>query len=127
MQDSYSEYKLLHFIDETVEVHFEGEPLFEKTPVCPKAFIWRDKKYLILEEISAWQDFKRRGRLSRNMQPAHAERAVQKGSWGVGRFNFRIRSDGDRFFDLYYDRAPQTAGDRKGRWILLVELQELNG
>ncbi len=126
MQNTSREYKLLRFIDEPIIVQFEDEFVLEKTPICPKAFTWRGKKYQILEEVSAWQDFNRRGRMTSNMQPAHAERAVQKGSWGVGRFNFRVSTAEGQIFDLYYDRAPQGVDNRTGRWILFAELMPIN-
>lgn len=75
----------------------------------------------IVKEVSAWTDFERRGRMKRNMQPAHAVRASGHGSWGVGRFYFRVKTADNRVFDIYYDRAPRDADDQLGQWILLAE------
>jgi hypothetical protein len=61
--------------------------------------------------------------MEKNMQPAHAQAAARRGSWGVGRFHFRVRTQDSRFFDLYYDRAPEDAGDRAGHWVLFREMQ----
>jgi len=55
------------------------------------------------------------------MQPAHAQTASLRGSWGVGRFHFRVETECGRIFDLYYDRAPRDAFDREGAWFLLGE------
>ena len=55
-------------------------------------------------------DFTRRGRFARNMQPAHAAVAAQRGSLNVGRFFFRVRVDTGQLFDLYYDRAVEERG-----------------
>jgi hypothetical protein len=109
------------FIGEAIEVEFERAPLLEKKPPCPDRFTWRDETYTILEKVAEWQDYKRRGRMARNMLPAHAAVAEHRGSWGVGRFYFRVRVAGDRLFDIYYDRAPQDADRRKGAWYLYRE------
>jgi len=46
------------------------------------------------------------------------------GSWGVGRFFFRIRVDTGKIFEIYYDRAPKGSKLRKGAWFLVGELIE---
>ncbi len=93
----------------------------QKSPPCPAAFIWRGETFPIAEMLEAWQDFSRRGRMARNMRPEHASAASRRGSWGVGRFHFQVRVEDGRIFELYYDRAPESAGDRKGHWFLLGE------
>ena len=111
----------LDFIDEQVEVIFQTPPALEKSPTCPSAFVWRDMTYPIVELLQTWQDYRRRGRSSRNMREGHLSAAARRGSWGVGRFYFRVRIDDGRVFEIYYDRAPESAGDRKGHWYLLGE------
>lgn len=111
-----------HFIGEPIAVEFDRPPLLEKKPSCPQRFVWRGENYTVLEKVSEWQDYQRRGRMARNMQPAHAAVAEQRGSWGVGRFYFRVRVAGDRLFDIYYDRAPKDADRRKGAWFLYREV-----
>ncbi|MEA4909133.1 MAG: hypothetical protein GYA17_16990 [Chloroflexi bacterium] len=111
------------FIDEAVEVIFDRPPLLEKSPPCPDGFIWRDETFRVARMLAQWQDFRRRGRMERNMRPAHASRAALHGSWGVGRFYFRVEMTGGRVFELYYDRAPANAGERKGSWFLYGERQ----
>jgi len=54
----------------------------------------------------------------------HAAVAASRGSWGVGRFFFRVRVENGRLFELYYDRAPKDSGDRKGAWFLRCELSD---
>ncbi len=112
---------LIHFIDEPVEVVFDRPPLLEKAPPCPDGFRWEGQEYRVTEMLAEWHDFGRRGRMERNMRPEHAQRAARMGSWGVGRYYFRVRVTGGRIFDLYYDRAPGKVGDRKGTWFLLGE------
>ncbi len=98
----------------------------EKRPICPNAFIWRGETYQVTGKISEWQDFDRRGRMSRNMRPEHLLMAKKHGSWGVGRFYFRVSTDSGQIFDLYYDRAPKSSSNRKGGWYLYRELSITN-
>ncbi|NOZ72643.1 MAG: hypothetical protein GXP38_12160 [Chloroflexi bacterium] len=112
----------LHFIGEPIQVEFDQPPTFCKTPGCPDRFIWREQCWLVSELLQAWQDFGRRGRMATNMRPEHAQRARQRGSWGVGRFYFRVRCEDGRIFDLYYDRSPRQ--QREGEWFLFRELAD---
>lgn len=116
----------LHFIGETITVEFDESPLWEKKPGCPARFIWRDETYTVAEMLSEWADYTRRGRAARNMQPQHAAVAATRGSWGVGRYYFQVRTTAGRFFELYYDRAPKGSDERKGAWFLVSELAEQN-
>jgi hypothetical protein len=111
----------LHFFDESIEVAFKTPPAYEKTPPCPDSFIWRGEVFGVVELLEEWHDFARRGRMGRNMRPDHAARASLRGSWGVGRFHYRVQVENGRVFQLYYDRAPKDAGGRKGRWFLYCE------
>ena len=115
-------FKPLRFIEEPVIVRFDSPPVFEKKPPCPVEFTWRGETHQVVEMVSEWHDYKRRGRMARNMQPAHAARASIRGSWGVGRDYFRVRIADGRVFDLYYDREPKDADDRKGAWFVAREV-----
>lgn len=110
-----------HFIDETITVQYELEPVLEKKPRCPEAFTWNDETFTIHDQIMEWVDYTRRGRMARNMSDAHAKAASGKGSWGVGRFFFRVKTNDNRYFDIYYDRAPKGSSNPKGQWILFRE------
>jgi hypothetical protein len=112
----------LRFIGEQIEVQFDELPALEKKPDCPDGFVWREECYRIVEELAAWHDYARRGRMARNMSPRHSATATLRGSWGVGRFYFRVRTARGRVFDLYYDRAPGGSDDRKGQWFLFREM-----
>jgi hypothetical protein len=112
----------LRFIGEAIKVEFDQPPLLEKKPDCPDRFTWHDIVYQITAVLSEWHEYGRRGRMADNMSPAHAAAASQRGSWGVGRFYFRVRVKGGQIFDLYYDRAPKSVDDRKGSWFLYREL-----
>ena len=86
--------------------------------------MWEDQTYFIVEKLSEWTDFARRGRAARNMRPSHAEVASGRGSLNVGRFFFRVRVNTGQIFDLTYDRAMKNVDDRKGQWLLYRELRE---
>jgi hypothetical protein len=111
----------LHFLDLPIEVVYLQPPILEKEPGCPDGFIWSGQEYRVIELLAEWRDNRRRGRMARNMSPEHAERALLKGSWGVGRFFFRVRVDSGQVFEIYYDRAPLGADDRKGHWFIYLE------
>jgi hypothetical protein len=111
-----------HFIGEEIEVHFDKPPIHLKTPHCPNAFTWNNEVYPIAERISEWSDFKRRGKMARNMQPAHAAAAASRGSLGVGRFYFRVRVESGQIYDIYYDREIRDVDDRLGHWFLYRQL-----
>lgn len=119
------EFTPLHFIDQPIEVIFDMPLTLEKNPdVAPNGFIWDDKTYRVTEMLSSWNDFKRRGRMAQNMQPAHAATASTRGSLNVGRFYFRVKVDSGQIFDIYYDRAMKSVDERKGQWFLYREMRE---
>jgi hypothetical protein len=118
------ELKPLSFISEIIKVEYSTSPMFEKKPGPPDRFIWRGEIYHIEEVILEWHDYRRRGRMTNNMRPAHADNARRRGSWGVGQFYFRVRTRRGRFFDIYYDRAPKNVDERKGGWFLYRELSK---
>lgn len=109
------------FIDQVISVFYHQPPLLEKKPACPDAFTWQDLTFQVVRMLAEWTDFQRRGRMARNMQPTHAATASSRGSWGVGRYFFRVETDSGRIFDIYYDRAPKDSSDRKGSWFVLGE------
>jgi len=120
------EFNPLRFIGESIQVQFDQPPAFEKKPCCPDRFIWNGETHQIVEELSEWHDYGRRGRMERNMRPEHLTTASRRGSWGVGKIFYRVRTDRGQVFDLYYDRAPGKAGDRKGAWFLYREMSEID-
>ena len=116
------DYRPLHYIDEPIEVSFEKPPALEKKPSCPNGFVWQGEQHRVVEMVSEWHDYERRGRAAKNMRPTHTAVAATRGSWGVGRDWFRVRTAEERIFDLYYDRAPKGLDQRKGEWRLVKEL-----
>ncbi|HEY69455.1 MAG TPA: hypothetical protein G4O08_02605 [Anaerolineae bacterium] len=111
------------FLDDEIEVLFEHDPLLSKRPHAPDGFVWGDQRFDVIEVLSEWVDTERRGRAAKNMSEAHLRTAARRGSWGVGRFYFRVRTDPQRVFDLYYDRSPKGVSDRHGHWVLWRELR----
>ncbi len=116
-----SEYTPIHFLDQPIEVIFDAPPAMEKSPPCPNGFTWEGETYRIIDTLSEWSDFTRRGKFARNMRPAHAAVASTRGSLNVGRFYFRVRVDTDQIFDIYYDRAMKNVDERKGQWFVYRE------
>jgi hypothetical protein len=115
----------LHFLDQPIEAIFDRPPVLEKSPdIPPNGFIWEGKTYRVLEMLSSWNDFKRRGRMAQNMRPAHAAVASTRGSLNVGRFYFRVKVDTGQVFDIYYDRAMKNVDERKGQWFVYREMRE---
>jgi hypothetical protein len=114
------------FIGEEIEVTFDVPPMHSKKPDPPSGFLWRGEDFRVVVLISRWLSYERKGRMAKNMQPENLRVARRRGSWGVGRFYFRVRTEGGRIFDLYYDRAPEEAGDRAGHWFLWRELKSSN-
>ncbi len=112
----------IHFFDDPIEVVFDIPPALGKSPPCPNAIIWNEKTYRVIESLSEWSDFTRRGKMANNMRPAHSEVASTRGSLNVGRFYFRVKVDSNQVFDIYYDRAMKNVDDRKGQWFLYREL-----
>jgi hypothetical protein len=119
-----TEYTPIHFLDQPVEIIFDAPPAMEKSPPCPDGFIWEGEQYSVTELLSEWSDFTRRGKYARNMRPAHAALASNRGSLNVGRFYFRVKVENGQIFDLYYDRAMKNVDKRKGQWFLYRELSQ---
>jgi hypothetical protein len=117
-------YTPIRFINEQIDVRHNSPPLLEKKPGCPDGFIWREKNYRIMKVLSEWHDYDRSGRMEKNMKPANARKVVKRGSWGVGQDYYRIRTEQDQIFEIYYDRAPRNVNHRRGAWFLYRELLE---
>ncbi len=111
------------FIGAPIEVGFIKEPLFEKKPIPPDYFKLGGENFRVTQMLQTWFDFGRSGRMGMNMRPENLRKAERRGSWGVGRFYFRVEVEDGRIFDLYYDRAPKDVSDRKGSWFLWREMR----
>jgi len=112
----------IKFIQEEIQVWFKNAPVLEKKPGCPDGFTWRGKQYQVIELLSEWHDYHRKGKMAQNMRPTHAEHAERRGSWGVGVDTYRVLTDSGQIFDLNFDRAPKDASRRKGAWFVFQEL-----
>ena len=109
------------FIQEKIYVGFDQKPLLEKRPGCPNEFTWRDHKFRVVEVIQEWHVYSRKGRMGKNMRETHADLASRRGSWGVGQDFYRVCTDMERIFDIYFDRAPKNPSNRSGDWFLYQE------
>ena len=114
----------VQFVGEEISVQFDVAPMLSKKPGPPSSFRWGQESFRVTETISQWFDYDRKGRMAKNMKDENLRQAKRRGSWGVGRYFFRVRTDSDRVFDLYYDRAPKDAGDREGHWFLWREMED---
>lgn len=110
--------KSVRLIIEPIAVSFRQEPVLEKKPGCPEMFNWREQDYQIIRVLSEWHDYRRRGRMARNMQPQHARAAERRGSWGVGEDYYLVETDTGQYFVIFFDRSPKSVDERKGEWIL---------
>jgi hypothetical protein len=123
MSEPRSDWIPIRFIAEEIDVHFDVAPVITKKPGTPSGFTWQDETFRVAETISRWFTYDRKGRFAKNMQPRNLRAAQRRGSWGVGRFYFRVKTERGSVFDLYYDRASEAAGDRKGHWFLWREMK----
>mgnify|MGYP001026479809 CR=1 FL=1 len=116
--------KPIRFIGQPIAVQFDEDPALVKKPGCADRFVWQDETHAIVDTLKEWHDYGRQGRMAHNMRPSHAAAARRRGSWGVGRDYYRVRTEQGRIFDLYYDRAPKGTGERGGEWYLYREMSE---
>ena len=110
------------FIGEPIDVGWENPPFLQKKPTCPDWIIWQGERFDVVIKLAEWRDYRRRGRMSKNMRLERLSLARQRGSWGVGRFYFHVVIADGRTLEIYYDRAVQDSDRRKGSWFLSQEL-----
>ncbi len=110
------------FIGDPIVVEFDQPPLFVKQPSCPARFFWHGETFEIMANLQEWRDYGRRGRMASNMRPENLKKAAKRGSWGVGRYYFRVQVRNGRLFEIYYDRAPKGQEQRLGSWFLYREI-----
>jgi hypothetical protein len=110
-----------------IEVRFEEEPILKKKPGLPAAFTWRGREYVVVELLKEWHDYRKRGKTralyekERGSYWVHASK--RRGSWGVGRDYYRVRTDTGEVFEIYYDRSPKGQA-RIGQWILSRKMKD---
>jgi hypothetical protein len=116
------------FIGAPIEAHHDVPPCLEKKPGAPNRFTWQGRSYLVVELVREWHDYHMRGRTAsfyeKEKGSFRAKQAHRRGSWGVGRDYYRVRTESGEVFDIYYDRAPREHGGRKGSWFLFQQLLE---
>jgi hypothetical protein len=117
------EFEAIGFIGDPIEVDFDAPPLFLKKPGVPDRFEWKGDQFEISELLGEWFDYDRRGRMSMNMRTENLRKTERRGSWGVGRYFFRVEVTSGQIFDIYYDRAPEDASDRQGHWFIWREMR----
>lgn len=118
------EFVPIQFIGEEIDTTFKKAPMYSKKPGPPSGFTWREVVFDVKDTLSTWFDYERKGKAAKNMKEHNLREAARRGSWGVGRYYFRVETEDGRIFDLYYDRAPKDASDRAGHWFLWREMKE---
>ena len=111
------------FYSEPITVKFRKEPLLEKKTGPPDTFFWRGKSYTVVLVEKEWHNYDSRGRIKKfySQRRGNApEMNPRKGSWGVGRDYYRVKTDTGEVFVIYYDRQPEKT--KKGQWILLKKV-----
>ncbi len=116
------------FIGAPVEVIHDRPPALEKRPGPPDGFIWEGRTYRVVAVLQEWHDYRLRGKTQafyvKERGSYRAKAMERRGTWGVGRDYYRVRTAEGEVFDLYYDRAPQGPGERKGAWFLWRQILE---
>lgn len=119
------------FIGEPVEVLYDRPPALEKRPGPPDGFVWKGRVYRVAAVLREWHDYRPRGKTAafylKERGSYRAKAVERRGTWGVGRDYYRVRTESGEVFDLYYDRAPQGPGPekRKGGWYLFRQILEV--
>lgn len=115
----------MEFYSEPITVEFKNEPLLEKKPGFPDAFVWRGKTYSIVSVEREWHDYEIRGKTeefySQRRGNAPEMKPRTKGSWGVGKDYYQVKTNTGEVFVIYYDRQPTKS--EKGQWILLKKVK----
>ena len=119
---------LARFIGAPIEVVYDEPPALAKRPGPPDGFTWEGRTYRVVEVVSEWHDYHQRGKTAafyRKERGSYRAKAAQRrGSWGVGRDYYRVRTDAGDVFDMYYDRSPKGSRRRKGAWFLFRQVLE---
>jgi len=112
----------IRFIGAPIEVTHDRPPGLQKRPGPPDGFVWEGRTYRVVDVLREWHDYRMRGKTLafyiKEQGSYRAKAARRRGSWGVGRDYYRVRTETGEIFDLYYDRAPQGPGRGKGGWFL---------
>jgi len=110
------------FIGEEIEPVFAETPDLEKRTGVPTGFKWRGREYAIKRVVKEWHEYGP-ARPGTSRSP-HAQLGMDRGTRGSGRDFYRVILEDGRLVDLYYDRRPKNAKDRKGRWVFFREIGE---
>lgn len=117
----------MEFYSDEIEVRFERPPTMRKRPGLPASFTWRGRNYVIVQLLKEWHDYRKRGKArsfyEKERGSYRARRSQRRGTWGVGRDYYRVRTECGEVFDIYYDRSPK-AQERTGQWILSRRLKD---
>lgn len=116
------------FIGAAIEVTFDRPPVLEKRTGPPDGFVWEGRSYRVVAVLREWHDYRQRGKTKafylKERGSYRAKAAERRGTWGVGRDYYRLRTESGEVFDIYYDRSPRGPGGPKGSWFLFRQVLE---
>ncbi len=116
------------FIGAPTQVAYDRSPALEKRPGPPDSFTWEGRTLRVVAVLQEWHDYRQRGKTKafyvKERGSYRAKAAERRGSWGVGRDYYRVRTDTGEVFDIYYDRSSRGPGGRKGSWFLFQQVLE---
>ena len=113
------------FISEEIEVWFREEPALKKKTGVPAGFVWSGERFEVSQLLAEWHDFGK-AREAGDTRRTEVQLVRTRGSWGLGRDYYRVRTVSGREFDIYYDRRPKSR-EIIGVWVLWRELVDANG
>ena len=113
----------VRYIGKEIIPGYTNGVLFVKDPACPDFFMQDQQIYVVKQVLSEWRDYQRKGNKTHNMRESHLQRAHLKGSWGTGRYYFRVETECGHTFEIYYDRTPSSRQNKFGHWVLFKEIK----
>jgi hypothetical protein len=113
------------FISAEIEAIFAEEPVILKRAGPPDAFVWDGERFEVSELLAEWHDYDKERREVGETRRSQTQINRQRGSWGLGRDYYRVRTADGRVFELYYNRRPKSR-TVIGSWVLYRELDELD-
>lgn len=96
-----------HFIGATVEVEMAGEGV-----LLPTLIHWEGREYRVAEVLTRWFDF------------GFGPEARPNPRWWQRRHRnyYRVRTEDDHVFELYFDRGVNRKHPERRKWVLFKSI-----
>ncbi len=88
-----------------------------RDPPAPLSFTLQGQVFDVLEVLQEWWDYTNLSPAQRTYRPSYHRSSARRGSFGLGRHYFRVRTSCGVFL-IYYDRRP-TPSSRGGSWVVV--------